>query len=216
MCTIVVPAAGNGGREFKVTVWRTMNSVVLMGFGTTKAVLAFRGNPSADAFDVALGLIWALIAYWCGIIENECPNIAPWLFEVDMKEPLVSVMTMVLEENTFMILLFVAVGIDGGDASFQTLFRSMDGGTSCAMFEQWMIAPVDESSVRAFTAWRHGGGGIASILRSGIRLEEAMGRAIRSLWQKLGAWMGHYIWRRAGDTPEGGDVELTDRVRVAV
>ncbi|TEB21532.1 hypothetical protein FA13DRAFT_99269 [Coprinellus micaceus] len=88
-----------------------MNSIVIMGFGTTKAVLAFRDNPSADAFDVALGLIWALIAYWCGIIEAECPGVAPWLFEVDMKEPLVDVGKALLEENVFMILLFVAVGI---------------------------------------------------------------------------------------------------------
>jgi hypothetical protein len=48
-------------RVFKITVWRAMNSIVIMGFGTTKAVLAFRDNPSADAFDVALGLIWALM-----------------------------------------------------------------------------------------------------------------------------------------------------------
>ncbi|TEB28749.1 hypothetical protein FA13DRAFT_756719 [Coprinellus micaceus] len=98
-------------RVFKITVWRAMNSIVIMGFGTTKAVLAFRDNPSADAFDVALGLIWALIAYWCGIIEAECPGVAPWLFEVDMKEPLVDVGKALLEENVFMILLFVAVGI---------------------------------------------------------------------------------------------------------
>ena len=125
-------------RVFKITVWRAMNSVVIMGFGTTKAVLAFRDNPSADAFDVALGLIWALMcvhlspvaeavlmviicrAYWCGIIEAECPGVAPWLFEVDMKEPLVDVGKALLEENVFMIILFVAVGIGA------TLTQSFD------------------------------------------------------------------------------------------
>ncbi|KAJ3549916.1 hypothetical protein NMY22_g696 [Coprinellus aureogranulatus] len=98
-------------RTFKVTVWRAMNSIVILGFGVTKAVLAFRDNPSADAFDVALGLIWALIAYWCGILEAEHPTIAPWLFEVDVKEPLTSLIGLVLEENVFLVLCLVGAGI---------------------------------------------------------------------------------------------------------
>jgi hypothetical protein len=27
----------------------------------------------------------AFRAYWCGLIENECPDIATWLFEVDVE-----------------------------------------------------------------------------------------------------------------------------------
>ena len=56
-------------------------------------------------------------AYWCGIIEAECPGVAPWLFEVDMKEPLVDVGKELLEENIFMVLLFVAVGKGEGYAN---------------------------------------------------------------------------------------------------
>ncbi|RXW19492.1 hypothetical protein EST38_g6357 [Candolleomyces aberdarensis] len=34
---------------------------------------------------MALGLAWAFIAYWGTIMEHESPQIAPWLFEVDIK-----------------------------------------------------------------------------------------------------------------------------------
>lgn len=48
-------------RPVKVTLWRFSNTCLLLGLGTTKAVLAFQENPSADAFDVALGLVWAVM-----------------------------------------------------------------------------------------------------------------------------------------------------------
>lgn len=45
----------------RITAWRTLNSLVLLSFGTTKAVLAFRGNPTVNAWDMALGLGWAFM-----------------------------------------------------------------------------------------------------------------------------------------------------------
>lgn len=47
--------------RLKITLWRVVNSAVLLGLGTQKAILAFQGDPTANAYDMALGLIWALM-----------------------------------------------------------------------------------------------------------------------------------------------------------
>jgi hypothetical protein len=49
-----------GSDKFKITAWRTINSYVLVSFGIAKAIAAYDGNPSITAWDMALGLIWAL------------------------------------------------------------------------------------------------------------------------------------------------------------
>lgn len=47
--------------QVKITLWRFANACLLLGLGTTKAVLAFQDNPGADTVDMALGLIWAFM-----------------------------------------------------------------------------------------------------------------------------------------------------------
>lgn len=57
-------AGGGATRESpkrKLTVWRAINTIVLLSVGTTKAVMAFQGNPIANAFDMMLGVFWALM-----------------------------------------------------------------------------------------------------------------------------------------------------------
>ncbi|TEB21508.1 hypothetical protein FA13DRAFT_98804 [Coprinellus micaceus] len=81
-------------RGVKVTVWRIINSLVLLTFGATKAVMVSRGNPVADSFDMVVGLVWALISFWCGLIEEESPSIAPWLFQADITEFVLSVLAL--------------------------------------------------------------------------------------------------------------------------
>jgi hypothetical protein len=106
-------------RGVKVTAWRTINSLVLLTFGATKAVMVSRGNPVADSFDMAVGLVWALMyatltlpvlwttvngyshtsqwkyrSFWCGILEEENPRVASWLFEADITEFVFSVLAL--------------------------------------------------------------------------------------------------------------------------
>ncbi|TEB21517.1 hypothetical protein FA13DRAFT_1741756 [Coprinellus micaceus] len=71
--------------KVKVTPWRTINTLVLVSFGIVKTIAAYDGNPSVNAWDMALGLIWATVSYWCTILEAECPSLVPWLFDVDIK-----------------------------------------------------------------------------------------------------------------------------------
>jgi hypothetical protein len=47
--------------RIKITLWRFANTCLLLGLGIAKAILAYQKNPSANAFDVALGLAWAFM-----------------------------------------------------------------------------------------------------------------------------------------------------------
>ncbi|KAG6918660.1 hypothetical protein DXG01_012781, partial [Tephrocybe rancida] len=45
----------------KLTLWRIINSCVLLGLGIPKAILAYKGNPAVNTVDMAAGLIWAFM-----------------------------------------------------------------------------------------------------------------------------------------------------------
>ncbi|TEB21538.1 hypothetical protein FA13DRAFT_1741773 [Coprinellus micaceus] len=47
--------------EFKIAAWKTTNGYLLVSFGIAKTIAAYDGNPSVTAWDMALGLIWALM-----------------------------------------------------------------------------------------------------------------------------------------------------------
>ena len=54
--------ADSGESGLRITWWRLLNSVVLVVFGVVKAVKAFQGKAIiSNAFDVVLGVIWALM-----------------------------------------------------------------------------------------------------------------------------------------------------------
>ncbi|KAF6753808.1 hypothetical protein DFP72DRAFT_1069014 [Ephemerocybe angulata] len=96
-------------KEFKITVWRAVNSLVIIGFGTTKAILAYNGSPAANGADMALGMVWAFIAYWCCILEEESSS-APWLFEWDIKRPLMLAVDWGADNTVYVMVLMVAIG----------------------------------------------------------------------------------------------------------
>ncbi|TEB28739.1 hypothetical protein FA13DRAFT_1815616 [Coprinellus micaceus] len=116
-----------GFDKFKITAWRTINSYVLVSFRITKTIAAYDGNPSVTAWDMALGLIWVFMlvystlqregsendlgiflfrSYWCGLLENGRPSVAPCLFDVDITE--VALVPAVLVGMS--ALLFVSIG----------------------------------------------------------------------------------------------------------
>ncbi|KAJ6491092.1 hypothetical protein C8R45DRAFT_196346 [Mycena sanguinolenta] len=76
-------------RAVKFTAWRIINIGVLLALGIPKAVAAYRGNNTVvNNLDWALGVAWALIAYGLGLVEQDCPESAPWLFAYDLRTAL--------------------------------------------------------------------------------------------------------------------------------
>jgi hypothetical protein len=47
--------------KVRITLWRLANTCLLLGLATVKAILVYHNKPSANAFDVALGLVWAFM-----------------------------------------------------------------------------------------------------------------------------------------------------------
>ncbi|KAJ7032864.1 hypothetical protein C8F04DRAFT_1106018 [Mycena alexandri] len=70
--------------EVEITLWRLINTAILLVLGIWKAAATYRGQSTAPAtLDWIVGVLWALISYWVGIIEQENPECALWLFERD-------------------------------------------------------------------------------------------------------------------------------------
>ncbi|KAJ7032865.1 hypothetical protein C8F04DRAFT_958327 [Mycena alexandri] len=70
--------------EVKITLWRLINTAILLVLGIWKAATTYRGQSTAPTtLDWIVGVLWALISYWVGIIEQENPACALWLFERD-------------------------------------------------------------------------------------------------------------------------------------
>ncbi|KAJ3549911.1 hypothetical protein NMY22_g698 [Coprinellus aureogranulatus] len=66
-----------------VTPWRLVNTSFVLCFALWKWKAAVRGDPTANNLDLVLGLGWALIVYWAGIIEQEHPSLASWFFHTN-------------------------------------------------------------------------------------------------------------------------------------
>ncbi|KAJ7072785.1 hypothetical protein C8F01DRAFT_1105212 [Mycena amicta] len=68
----------------RVTGWRLLNTVTLLGLGIYKAMATYRGQASTPTtLDWVIGVVWATISYWAGFIETENPTRAAWLFQDD-------------------------------------------------------------------------------------------------------------------------------------
>ncbi|KAJ7912642.1 hypothetical protein B0H13DRAFT_2006511 [Mycena leptocephala] len=75
-----------GSRAVKITAWRIINTGFLLGLGVPKAVATYNAPATVvNGLDWALGVVWALISYWIGFVEQDSPESAPWLFERDLR-----------------------------------------------------------------------------------------------------------------------------------
>ncbi|KAJ7142850.1 hypothetical protein C8R44DRAFT_195357 [Mycena epipterygia] len=71
--------------HLKLTPWRFLNTAVLVELGVPKLVLTLRGETTTPTnLDWTLSIVWALTSYWVGLVEQEIPTIAPWLFTYDI------------------------------------------------------------------------------------------------------------------------------------
>ncbi|KAJ7030856.1 hypothetical protein C8F04DRAFT_1397659 [Mycena alexandri] len=64
-----------------VSVWRVLNTVILLVFASYKV---FGPKPELTSGDWIIGGTWAAYAYWIGNIGHDNPGAAPWLFTYDL------------------------------------------------------------------------------------------------------------------------------------
>ncbi|KAJ7847598.1 hypothetical protein B0H14DRAFT_3867431 [Mycena olivaceomarginata] len=72
-------------RGVQVTRWRMLNTLFIASFGLYKSVLTYQGDSTTPTtLDWLLGVFWATVSYWVGLLEAEDPALATWLFEEDV------------------------------------------------------------------------------------------------------------------------------------
>ncbi|KAJ7710542.1 hypothetical protein B0H17DRAFT_2661 [Mycena rosella] len=76
-------------RRLKVTGWRLLNTGVILRLGIYKAVATYFGQTTAPStLDWVIGVVWTLISYWVGFIEQDHPTYAEWFFQEDLSDGL--------------------------------------------------------------------------------------------------------------------------------
>ncbi|KAJ7241705.1 hypothetical protein B0H12DRAFT_1133420 [Mycena haematopus] len=73
------------GPKVKITLWRLLNTVFVLGLGIYKATATYRGQQvAATTSDWIVGVLWAVIAYWISFLEGA--QLGPrgrWFFAQD-------------------------------------------------------------------------------------------------------------------------------------
>ncbi|KAJ7932896.1 hypothetical protein B0H13DRAFT_2307175 [Mycena leptocephala] len=70
-----------------VTPWRVLNTVVILGVGTYKAVTTYLGQTTGPTTaDWIIGIAWTLIAYWVSFFDDPTPSQSSWFFTRDVSE----------------------------------------------------------------------------------------------------------------------------------
>ncbi|KAI0826216.1 hypothetical protein BC629DRAFT_1454180 [Irpex lacteus] len=71
-------------RLVKVTGYRVLNTILIVGIGTWKGVVSYRGDAViSNTLDIILGVFLAIALYWLGLYETVEPPPLKWLFHVD-------------------------------------------------------------------------------------------------------------------------------------
>ncbi|KAJ7912467.1 hypothetical protein B0H13DRAFT_2007266 [Mycena leptocephala] len=69
----------------KITPWRVLNSLLVLGLGTYKAAATYRGQTiGPTTTDWIIGVFWTLISYWVSLIENSTSTHSSWFFTYDL------------------------------------------------------------------------------------------------------------------------------------
>ncbi|KAF7326434.1 C6 finger domain [Mycena sanguinolenta] len=85
----------DNGPMIKVTVWRLLNTIVVLGLGIYKAVAAYLGQPTTPTtLDWVIGVFWAVMGYWVSFLEDA--QLGPrgrWFFTQDHSAAVLSILT---------------------------------------------------------------------------------------------------------------------------
>ncbi|KAJ7488068.1 hypothetical protein FB451DRAFT_1553585 [Mycena latifolia] len=66
----------------KITPWRFLNTVLVLGLGIYKATASYlRQSMAPTTLDWIIGVVWALICYWVGFVEQDNTS---WFFAYDL------------------------------------------------------------------------------------------------------------------------------------
>ncbi|KAF8318423.1 hypothetical protein DL93DRAFT_2054584, partial [Clavulina sp. PMI_390] len=69
----------------KITAYRILTTVVILGFGLAKASLSYMGWTVAPiTLEWIMGVVAAIVIYWLGPCEALRPKIMPWIFHRDL------------------------------------------------------------------------------------------------------------------------------------
>ncbi|KAF7361519.1 hypothetical protein MSAN_01185500 [Mycena sanguinolenta] len=84
--------------KIKITLWRLLNTTLLLGLGVYKAVTAYGGQQTAPTtLDWILGVLWAVIAYWVSFLEEA--QLGPrgrWFFIQDHSPVVFPILTLLM------------------------------------------------------------------------------------------------------------------------
>jgi len=72
----------------KVTLYRLLNTTIVLGVGTGKFILAMQGHSiSPTILDWVFGALYVVVTYWIGFLEGVRPPVWPWFFSEDYVTP---------------------------------------------------------------------------------------------------------------------------------
>ncbi|KAJ7729195.1 hypothetical protein B0H16DRAFT_1734351 [Mycena metata] len=93
------------------TLWKFLNSAVVLGLGTYKASAAFRGQRTAlTTLEWITAVVWTLISFWMGILEKLTPG-NEWFQSHDLTELLFVALGIAMITPVFMWMYFFATNV---------------------------------------------------------------------------------------------------------
>ncbi|KAJ6463981.1 hypothetical protein C8R45DRAFT_505497 [Mycena sanguinolenta] len=100
------------GPKVKITLWRLLNTSLVLGLGVYKATAAYRGQEVAmTTLDWITGVFWAIIAYWVSFLEEaQLGPLGRWFFTQDKTGVVLSILTYLLVVS----ILFCLAGLGMG------------------------------------------------------------------------------------------------------
>ncbi|KAJ6510730.1 hypothetical protein C8R45DRAFT_965010 [Mycena sanguinolenta] len=131
------------GPKVKVTVWRLLNTFLVLGLSVCKAVAAYRGQETASTtMDWILGVLWTVIAYWVSFLEEA--QLGPrgrWFFTQDHSGTVVPI----LAYSSVVSLSLILVGL----LWYAFLVPTTDSSvyTHTMVAEDWQTTDIQTASV---------------------------------------------------------------------
>ncbi|KAF9515637.1 hypothetical protein BS47DRAFT_774400 [Hydnum rufescens UP504] len=72
----------------KITLYRLLNTMIILGVGIGKFILAMQGHSiSPTILDWVFGSLYVMLTYWIGFVEDVRPSVWPWFFHEDCVTP---------------------------------------------------------------------------------------------------------------------------------
>ncbi|KAF8198275.1 hypothetical protein K438DRAFT_1824129 [Mycena galopus ATCC 62051] len=98
--------------KIKITPWRLLNTVLVLGLGIYKASPSYLGQEVAPTtLDWIIGVLGAVIAYWVSFLEEAELGRGRWFFARDLSQSLAQVLWQCLSVCIALLSLTCAAGL---------------------------------------------------------------------------------------------------------